>query len=47
MPSGPEDTSPAAIQAFCRRIVKGTASEFARCTVPLFGRQKQPVILNG
>jgi hypothetical protein len=42
-----EDTSPAALQAFGVRIVKAAAPEIARCTVPLFGAQKQQLILNG
>jgi hypothetical protein len=42
-----EDTSPAAIQTFCERIVKAAAPDIALCTVPLFGLQKKQVILNG
>jgi hypothetical protein len=47
MTLGPEDTSPAAVQVFCERIVRTAAPEIARCMVPLFGLQKQQLILNG
>ncbi len=47
MAANPEDISPSAIQAFCAQIVAAAAPAIARCTVPLFGLQKQQVILCG